>query len=405
MRPIKKALNKISLLAVLTAFTQVAMAQEAAPAAAAQPAAQPTSMVAILMLVIALVLAFVIWALGQVLYAMGRQALEKSRQNKAAITTIMMLGLSLLSLTSQAQDATAGAANDVAASASNYGGMTATTFWLFLAVIMTEVIVIFFIMFSIRRIQHELLPEEAAKQMTLRRWWSNLDEKLFTKAVPVEKEADVLLDHDYDGIRELDNALPPWWKYGFYITIGVAVVYLFNFHVMGYGKNPTEEYEAEMAKARVQAELYASTQVEKVDEKNIQMPDAAGLAKGKEIFTTSCWACHGKLGEGGAGPNLTDDYWIHKGSLNDIYHSIKVGYPDKGMQSWEKNFSPKEISYLAGYIKTLRGTNPPNGKAPQGDLFTESGAAPADSTAAPAKTDSAAAAKKLPADTAAKTTK
>lgn len=390
MRPIQSVLKKIYMLLALAVTTQVAFAQGPAPEAA-KTVTSSDNMVAYLMLIIALVLAFVIWALGQVLYAMGRQALEKNKQSKTMAAVVLTIGMSLLSLVSQAQDATAKATTEVLP---NYGGLSATTFWTFLAVILTELLVIFFIMFSIRRIQRELLPEEMTKQMTLSRWWDNLDKKLFTRAVPVEKEADVLLDHDYDGIRELDNALPPWWKYGFYITIGVAVIYLFNFHVMGYGKNPTEEYESEMAKAKIQAELYASTQVDKVDEKNIQMPDAAGLSKGKEIFTSSCWPCHGKLGEGGAGPNLTDDYWIHKGSLNDIYHSIKVGYPDKGMQSWEKNFSPKEISDLAGYIKTLRGTNPPNGKAPQGDLYTES-SAPADSTAAPV-------AATAPADSAAK---
>ena len=101
------------------------------------------------------------------------------------------------------------------------------------------------------------------------------------------------------------------------------------------------------------------------------MPDATGINAGKEIFTSVCWTCHGKLGEGGAGPNLTDDHWIHKGSLTGIFLSIKHGYPDKGMQGWDKNYSPKEINDLAGFIKTLKGTNPPNPKAPQGDIYTE----------------------------------
>ena len=118
-------------------------------------------------------------------------------------------------------------------------------------------------------------------------------------------------------------------------------------------------------------EEYAAKSGNTIDENNIKMPGADGLAKGKEIFTTTCWPCHGKLGEGGVGPNLTDNYWLHKGSLNDIYQSIKHGYPDKGMQAWGKTFSAIEINDLAGYIKTLKGTNPPNAKAPQGDLFTD----------------------------------
>lgn len=109
------------------------------------------------------------------------------------------------------------------------------------------------------------------------------------------------------------------------------------------------------------------------------MADAAGLAAAKEIFNAKCWACHGKLGEGGAGPNLTDDYWMHKGSLNDIYNTIKVGYPDKGMQSWANDFTAKEMSFLASYVKAFRGTNPPNAKAAQGELYTETATASADS--------------------------
>ena len=201
--------------------------------------------------------------------------------------------------------------------------------------------------------------------------WSKLDRNIFTKAAPIEREADYLLDHNYDGIQELDNALPPWWKYGFYITIVVAVIYLLNFHVFNTGKNPTQEYAAEMEQARVEKEIYEAKNKDKIDENNVPVADATGIAKGKEIFANVCWACHGKSGEGGAGPNLTDDYWLHKGSLNDIYHTIKTGYPDKGMQSWASVYSPKEITYLASYVKSLHGTKPVNAKAPQGDLYKD----------------------------------
>ena len=242
--------------------------------------------------------------------------------------------------------------------------------------IAAEVIAILFLAFSVKGMYAALLPEKEIvpakeKFSTLKKWWSRLDTKIFTKAVPVEQEADVMLDHNYDGIRELDNALPPWWKYGFYITIVAAFVYLLNFHVFGTGKNPTEEYAAEMQNAQIEKEIYEANNKDKIDENNVPMADANGLAMAKDIFTIKCFACHGKLGEGGAGPNLTDDYWLHKGSLNDIYHTIKNGYADKGMQSWAKEFTPKEISFLASFVKTLHGTNPPNAKAAQGDLFTE----------------------------------
>ncbi len=127
-----------------------------------------------------------------------------------------------------------------------------------------------------------------------------------------------------------------------------------------------------MDKAKIEKEIYDANNKDKIDENNVPMPDAAGLMQAKVIFETKCFVCHGKSGEGGVGPNLTDNYWLHKGSLNDIYKSIDYGYPDKGMQSWSTEYSPKVISYLASYVKSLHGTNPPNAKAPQGDLYVDS---------------------------------
>ncbi len=337
----------------------------------AQDAAKPvqevsTNQLAVLMVVIALVLAFVIWGMGQVLHTMGRQILEKMKlENNAKVLAIT--GMLFFCNSAFAQEKI----NAMQLTNNNYGGLTSLTFWLLAIVITVEFCVIAFFMFSISRLQKELVPDVTAKSFQLLAWWKKYDRKILTRAVSVEEEKDILLDHDYDGIKELNNALPPWWKYGFYFTIVVAFVYMLNFHVFGTGKNPTEEYQEEMVKAQSDLEQYNSKNADRVDENNIQMPGAEGLSAAKEIFNTVCWTCHGKMGEGGAGPNLTDNYWLHKGSLNDIYQSVKHGYPDKGMQAWEKNYNQKEINNLAGYIKTLHGTNPPNAKAPQGDLFEE----------------------------------
>lgn len=380
--------KKFLLLAVLLPTAIGAAAQDAAQAAPQQ--GESSNLLATLLIVITIVLAIIIWGMGQALIGVSRLVMEKQKGSAAALTILMFLGLSLLSQTGFAQDA---AAADAVQAAPNYGGLSAHNFYVFVGVIAIEVAAILFLAFSIRRVYQELIPQQsaaAAKESALGKWWSTLDKKFFTKAVEVEKEADVMLDHDYDGIKELDNALPPWWKYGFYITIVVAFVYMFMFHVSGAGKNPTQEYAAEMEKARIEKEAYEANNKDKIDESKVPMADAAGVANGQKIFEANCVACHLKGGAGSVGPNLTDDYWLHKGSLNDIYKSIKVGYPDKGMQSWAKNFSPKEISQLASYIKTLHGTNPPGAKAPQGDLFAEEGAAgatAADSTAAP-KADS-----------------
>lgn len=209
----------------------------------------------------------------------------------------------------------------------------------------------------------------------LRRWWSDLDKRFFTRAAPLEKEADVLLDHDYDGIKELDNALPPWWKWGFYFTLVVGVFYLLRFHVWNTGPTPEAEYNKEMAVATAKLENFRKNNKESVDEKTVTLADAAGIAAAKKIYAGTCFPCHGANGEGNVvGPNLADKYWIHGGSLGEIFKTITIGVPDKGMQAWGKTFSPTDIKNLASFVLSLQGTNPPNAKAPQGTLYTPAAA-------------------------------
>jgi len=208
------------------------------------------------------------------------------------------------------------------------------------------------------------------RQSGIGKWWSDLDKKYFTKAASLEKEADVLLDHDYDGIKELDNALPPWWKWGFYITILVGIIYLFRFHVVSAGPTPLQEYDKEMKAAAEKLENFRKNSKEAFDEKTITLADAKGITNGKKIFTGTCFPCHGNNGEGNAvGPNLTDKYWLHGGSLSEVFHTITNGVPDKGMQAWGKTFSPADVRNLASYVLSLQGTNPANAKAPQGNLY------------------------------------
>ncbi len=324
------------------------------------------NLLAYVMIAVAFLLAFVIWGMGNVLLVLIRQVLDKQKSNAAGILTFaFLIGFSFIGIPTNAQDAGEVLVKEVP----NYGGLDGTSFWILVATIATEIMTILFLLFFIKRIQQELMPVKVASTSSFAAWWAKIDKKLFTKAVPVEKEADVMLDHNYDGIRELDNALPPWWKWGFVITIFFSFFYLFHFHVMGSGKNPTEEYLAELKKADVELKAFAAKNKDKIDEDNIVMADEGSIAQGKEIYQQVCWACHGKEGEGGTGPNLTDEYWVHKGSLNDIYRSIKLGYPDKGMQSWEKSYSPKQMSNLTSYIETFKGTKPANPKPAQGDLY------------------------------------
>jgi cytochrome c oxidase cbb3-type subunit III len=233
-------------------------------------------------------------------------------------------------------------------------------------------VVVLFQMMSLNRAQK-------GSHLTFKQWWAEFSRRVLTKSVAVEQEQDILLDHDYDGIKELDNALPPWWKYGFYFTIMVGVIYLLRFHVFHAGPSPEEEYNTEMRIAAIQVDEYRKKSNDMVDEKTVTLGDAASAERGMKIFTTVCFACHGAHGEGGVGPNLTDNYWLHGGSINEIFHTIKYGVPEKGMQSWQKTYSPSQIRDLATFIKSLKGTNPANAKAPQGDLFVESATGKKDS--------------------------
>jgi cytochrome c oxidase cbb3-type subunit 3 len=211
-----------------------------------------------------------------------------------------------------------------------------------------------------------------------------------TRTVKVEKEEDILMHHEYDGIRELDNVLPPWWLWLFYGTIIWSVVYIFNVHISGTWLHQADEYEQEMAQARAEVEAYLAKSAAAVDENTVvAMTDATALAAGKNTYQTYCKACHGENGEGNAvGPNLTDTYWLHGGSIKHVFTTIKYGVQEKGMQSWKKDLKPVEMQQVASYILSLQGTNPANAKPPQGDLWKEEGAAPVDSTAA--KTDTTA---------------
>ncbi len=176
----------------------------------------------------------------------------------------------------------------------------------------------------------------------------------------------ILSGHEYDGIKELDNKLPKWWLWLFYITIVFAVVYFFRFHIINTGDPQEVEYDKEVAAALVKyKEIRAANTV---DASTVTvLTDAAALASGKEIYDKSCSVCHLPQGQGLVGPNLTDEYWLHGCSIADIYGLIVKGVPDKGMISWKDQLTPQQIQQVASFIISLQGTNPPNPKAPQGE--------------------------------------
>ncbi|MEH0158511.1 cbb3-type cytochrome c oxidase N-terminal domain-containing protein [Limibacter armeniacum] len=220
------------------------------------------------------------------------------------------------------------------------------------------------------QLKKEEVPAEAVEEAETG-WWKWFWQK-FNAAKPMELETDILMDHEYDGIRELDNQLPPWWKYMFYFTIVFAFCYLGVYHWWTDADDAVSvrEYRAEMVAAEQARDAYLAKMASLIDETNVEVAsEEAALAEGQDIFTKNCRTCHGKVGEGGAGPNLTDEYWLHGGGIKDIFKTVKYGVPNTAMQSWEKKMTPQQIQRVASFILTLQGSNPENGKAPQGEKW------------------------------------
>ncbi|WP_062061556.1 cbb3-type cytochrome c oxidase N-terminal domain-containing protein [Aquimarina longa] len=215
-----------------------------------------------------------------------------------------------------------------------------------------------------------LLAEKAKKQKQFRKIKAIYLKLLDSK--PVEKEEEIILDHNYDGIKELDNNLPPWWVYGFYATIIFAVVYLVRFHVFNE-YTQTEEYETEVAEAKIAIEEYKKTAKDLVDVNTVTLlTDASDINAGKAIFTTNCVACHKADGGGGIGPNLADEYWILGGGIKNVFRTISEGGRDgKGMVAWKQTLKPAEIAQVASYVITFGGTTPAEPKEAQGEIWID----------------------------------
>lgn len=196
--------------------------------------------------------------------------------------------------------------------------------------------------------------------------------KSWTKAKDIEEEREIILDHNYDGIKELDNSLPPWWVYMFYITIVFAVVYLIRFEVMG-GDTPEMEYEKAVAQARMEVNKYKanSPDVFNIDDLKL-LTDASDLKRGKAVFNLNCASCHLADGGGSIGPNLTDEYWILGGGIKNVFNTVyNGGRNGKGMIAWNKTLKAEDIAKVSSYVISLQGTTPAKAKAPQGEKWEE----------------------------------
>ena len=252
---------------------------------------------------------------------------------------------------------------------------------LFLLLVLLILIAIEAIIGALENVMLHKLDEEAKARFLAEKersfeftWLKETYNKLLGQK-PIEKEGEIILDHNYDGIKELDNNLPPWWLYGFYASIIFAAVYLVKYHVFD-GDNQIDELETELADARIAIEAYKKTAKNLVDINTVtQLTEASDLNAGKTIFETNCVACHMADGGGGIGPNLTDEHWILGGGIKDIFKTVSEGgRSGKGMIAWKAQLKPLEMAQVSSYVLTFKGTTPANPKAAEGDIWVDENA-------------------------------
>lgn len=376
------SLYKWAILLLMIVPTKLFAAGPPKPSDLSNPFAQ-------ILLVVIIVLAVCIAILANVLLSAAQFKMKKKVEDDLAASTsgttlktiVSILFVGIVSAAS-AQDA---AALSVANNSDLISGISSNGFYGLMSVVLLELIILLALIYNLKFILRkekaivavaageEVVPQENK----LAKWWDN-----FNKFRPVQEEAAIDLGHDYDGIRELDNRLPPWWLYGFYLCVIFAGIYLWRYHIAQTAPLSKEELAIEMKKGEEEKAAYLKNAANNIDETTVKYLTAeADLTAGKQIFTQACAACHLADGGGSIGPNLTDDYWIHGGSIQDIFKTIKYGVVEKGMKSWKDDYGPMKMAQIASYIKSLKGTKPATPKAPQGELYSENAATATDSTA------------------------
>lgn len=286
---------------------------------------------------------------------------------------LLAAGLLAPAVAAVAQDAAAPQAAAATAAAPDMGAQM-LMFW-FLTATLGLVLLIFGLLFVLLVVKMKPQLRALYHLPTVHDTWSGkvLGLLVGDASLVVGNDKDELMGHDYDGITEFDNDLPPWWKYGFYFTIVFAVAYMVFYHVTYTGDLQAAEYETEMQ----QAALLVSADDDDPNKVTTYAVLTAGpdLEAGKALYVTNCAACHGNDGEGKVGPNLTDDYWLHGGDINQVYKTIKFGITSKGMVAWKGKLSAKQMLQVASYVKSIHGTNPANPKEPQGEKESPAGPA------------------------------
>lgn len=336
------------------------------PSAMANPLAQVlVVIIAALLLAIGLLAHVVIGAAEMKMQRFREKRKESGQAKILSVLILLLTGISAYAADEPAAAATAGSGN--------VGGLSPVAFYTLISVVGLELMVLLWLLYHLKNLLAKdtevvvAAVPEIVKESVWRKWWDKMN-----NFRPVQEEANIDLGHDYDGIRELDNRLPPWWLYGFYVCIVFSVIYLWRYHVSHTAPSSLEELAIVMEKAEIEKENYLKKAANNVNENTITyLSDGASLEAGKKIFITACAACHAADGGGLVGPNLVDDYWLHGGSMSDIFKSIKYGWPEKGMKSWKDDYSPVQMAQISSYIHSIKGIKPATAKEPQGELYQE----------------------------------
>lgn len=176
----------------------------------------------------------------------------------------------------------------------------------------------------------------------------------------------LIVDHEYDGIQELDNPLPGWWLATFYGTIIFSFLYYIHYSFTG-APNLQQELATTMAsiqemKSKSAPLVFSESELEKK-----LTPET--VQQGRAVYLAKCSACHAENGGGMIGPNLTDPAWIHgEGKLADLYKVIAEGVADKGMPAWGEMLKSEELLSVVSYVASLRNSNVAGGKPAQGKV-------------------------------------
>ncbi|MEI6265695.1 MAG: cbb3-type cytochrome c oxidase N-terminal domain-containing protein [Sphingobacteriia bacterium] len=320
---------------------------------------------------VAALLACVIYILGSVFLMAIKNRIAEEKRNGTFTKAGIMIGLLLTAV------ATANAQSPVPAGAKTV--VSENVMYIIASVIVLELLLIFYLAIGIRTFLNKesaAVVEKQAEELKKEKipWFDRIYNR--------NTDADIIkldLGHDYDGIKELDNDIPIWWKYGFGFCILFGIVYLYSYHIAESRPLQQKELQIDQEIAAVKQAAYLEKSANNVDEKTVKMLGLSDIEAGKALFIKpgACATCHAENGSAivngapGIGPNLTDEYWIHKGDIKSIFTTIKYGWPEKGMKSWKDDYSPLQIAQLASYVKSLQGTNPSPAKEKQGELFKD----------------------------------